>query len=364
MKSYLFVLPWLTVLGGCGHSPESKPAAPSVVNVVVDKPPATTAAHQEEVPSESWFTGSIDEKLPIRMVLFRTETKLAGKYVYEKNPLLIELEGTMKPGGDIELEERVKGKVTGHFHGHMDAHQFVGQWSGPSGKRTLPFQLDMARGRMVFLRERTIDEGDCHKANWYEVPAGLDVLAGLDASHAADLNQALNPGGYSENNKNDDDICTGHEGEGYFARSESTVSVNDSGVLSIIIHADWLVPGGAHEFSSHDYVNYWLDEERNFTLRDALTPAAEAILKKHAKEMIEKETTEDGTNSDAEEYISSALSLDNEEFVIESEGIRLFSANRVPYAFPTLMQEIVISFYELRGAIKNPGPLAKLAAPR
>jgi len=337
------------------------------MHVVVDKPPATTATHQEEVPLELWFTGSIDGNLPIRMVLFRTETKpdrLAGKYVYEKRPSLIELEGTMKPGGDIELDERVKGKVTGHFHGHINAYQFVGQWSDPSGKRTLPFKLDMARGRMAFLRGRVIDDGDCHKVNWYEVPAGLDVLAGLDASHAADLNQALNPTGYSENDKNDGDICTEREGISYFAHSESTVSVNDGGVLSVIIHADWLVPGGAHEFSSDDYVNYWLDEERNFTLRDALTPAAEAILEKHAKEMIGKETTEDGANSDADEYISSALSLDNDEFVIEPEGIRLFSTNRVPYAFPTLMQDISIPFYELRGAIKTPGPLTKLAAPR
>jgi len=296
------------------------------------------------------------------MVLRRTGTKFVGKYVYEKHPSPVELEGTSTPSGDIELEESVNGKVTGHFRGHMDDHQFVGQWKDPSEKRTLPFKLDIARGRMVLLRERRVHWKSYGKSELCEneksvnslctedgrvectMEANLfEVLDGLGRPHVAALNKLLRPKDI------DDRSCT----EDSQARTEirSELHVDDGGVLSVVMDSSWDC-FCAYPDSSKLYVNYWLDEGRSFTLKDALTPAAAALFAKHAE----------SEDLSGDPVLSSTLSFDNKEFAIEREGIRFFGFNAMNHANKAIAPEVFVSFKELRGAIKNPGPLAKLAA--
>jgi len=344
-KPWIFVLLLLIILSGCKRFSDLKGKKP--VNL-------------EEAPSESWFSGGLGPQLPIRMVLRRTGTKFVGKYVYEQHPSPIELEGTLTTSGDIQLNESANGKATGYFNGRIDGYQFVGQWNDPSGKRVLPFKLDIARGRTLLLREQTIDwtgHGKCIrsiaekfkcventtfdctlKASWFE------VLDGLDGPPAAALNKLLRP------NDIDNGSCTLSRD----VRTSSNIHRNDDGVLSVVIAYSWYIGGTPHPDESRSYVNYWLDEARHFTLRDAFAPAAIAVFAKHAQEV----------SADVSDYVrSSVLSLDNQEFAVEREGIRLFGFNATNHANRAVAPDVLITFDELRSAIKNPGPLAKFATP-
>jgi len=101
----------------------------------------SSRSNSEEVQSglttKYMFTGEIDGKYGISMILFQSGPKLEGIYRYDSKVKYLDLNGTLETDGSFLLRENVDGRSTGMFQGKLSGDVIHGTWkkSGKSHER-------------------------------------------------------------------------------------------------------------------------------------------------------------------------------------------------------------------------------------
>jgi hypothetical protein len=121
------------LLFSCGEKNENKN--------LNDQSSDTTAGVKEASPQGMfYFSGIIDHKYPIRFYLNIEEKTVTGTYYYTSMKKELELKGTIN-GSELELDEFVNDKKTGHFTGKIfQTDSITGKWISTKGKE-LSFDL-------------------------------------------------------------------------------------------------------------------------------------------------------------------------------------------------------------------------------
>jgi hypothetical protein len=91
---------------------------------------------------EQFFTGAINGKYKISMLIKKEGFSARGTYRYDRIGEDIYLAGSITKEGSLEMKEFTKeGKHTGTFTGFLNGGVFVGVWKSGDGKKQLPFSL-------------------------------------------------------------------------------------------------------------------------------------------------------------------------------------------------------------------------------
>lgn len=135
------------------------------------------------------YTGRLDGRYPIRMVLTRKGDRLTGRYVYTRVGKPLELRGAMEGGSVLRLDEfDAGGKRTGRFEASYTAPTVVeGIWISGDGRRRFPFRLEEERSRAR----------DLFSGTWYRESGGSTFSLRLvrRGSRLEGTYDAVTPGG-------------------------------------------------------------------------------------------------------------------------------------------------------------------------
>lgn len=94
-----------------------------------------------------FFSGSINNKYQIEMILKNVSGALSGNYRYAGKQVALELTGTIDKSGNISLREYdSKGQNTGIFTGQLLNGTLRGQWSTPDKQKTYSFTVNEIQG--------------------------------------------------------------------------------------------------------------------------------------------------------------------------------------------------------------------------
>lgn len=103
------------------------------------------------------FTGTINGKIAIEMLLKKSDTTISGSYTYKGQNTFLSLTGTVKNDGSFEMSEHIEkiasdGQIeqlnTGVFKGKMTGGSLSGTWSG--NNKALPFDLKTDKSVVQF----------------------------------------------------------------------------------------------------------------------------------------------------------------------------------------------------------------------
>lgn len=136
-----------------------------------------------------YFRGTINNTLPIEMVLVRDGDRLTGTYFYPRVGKNISLTGTVDKDGNLAMTEADEtGKQTGNFKGKWKAQtespdttltQIEGKWSRPDGSKETDFLVDQQPFQFtgtVRVTPKVIKEAN--KKLLYEVEAEYPQIEG------------------------------------------------------------------------------------------------------------------------------------------------------------------------------------------
>ncbi|MEW6207687.1 MAG: hypothetical protein AB1631_04920 [Acidobacteriota bacterium] len=139
------------------------------------------------------FSGTINNRYPIRMTLTRRGAAITGSYVYTKVGKQISLHGEMQDDGIVLLfEENDKGENTGVFKGAFENRRFFGTWSEPDGSRRMPFEVTSAasssaggEGRVILEEKKvTLRRGTKAKGDYKEAAISFPLVKSQGATAA------------------------------------------------------------------------------------------------------------------------------------------------------------------------------------
>lgn len=135
------------LLAGCGNSDnktentgEAPEAGQKTEKETMQDEPVGEERDVTAADGDYYFSGLIDHKYAVSLRLNISGGVTSGKYYYHSQKHELDLSGSIR-GGKLEMDEKVKEKITGHFSGKIyDADSAVGQWKSTKGK-TLEFVL-------------------------------------------------------------------------------------------------------------------------------------------------------------------------------------------------------------------------------
>ncbi len=139
------------------------------------------------------FSGTINNRYPIRMTLNRRRATITGSYLYTKVGKSISLRGEMQSDGIVMLfETNDKGENTGVFRGAFENdRRFLGTWSEPDGSRKMPFEVESASGNasvggsvMIEEKKATLRRGARAKGDYKEASISFPLVKGESATVA------------------------------------------------------------------------------------------------------------------------------------------------------------------------------------
>jgi hypothetical protein len=142
--------------------------------------------------SNKVFSGTINNRYPIRMTFTRRGSTVTGSYLYTRVGKSISLRGDMQEDGIALLfEVNDKGENTGVFKGAFENNsRFSGTWSEPDGSRRMPFEvtattsISAGGGGSVVIEEKktTLRRGTKAKGDFKEAAISFPVVKGEGAT--------------------------------------------------------------------------------------------------------------------------------------------------------------------------------------
>ncbi len=96
--------------------------------------------------------GTINGNIPLTMNIFIHKNSVNGSMYYDKSDEYIFLNGTIDKYGQMNLTGTLNnGKQTDIFKGHYNNKVYSGQWSSPSGSKTMVFNLKRTNDNWLLL---------------------------------------------------------------------------------------------------------------------------------------------------------------------------------------------------------------------
>jgi hypothetical protein len=123
---------------GCSkHSAGEGAAEPSVAVVASATPDAASTPPGERARD---YTGTLGTQA-IAVHLVQTGHAVTGAYLYARVGRPIAIGGTTDAAGQLVLDEKSEGEMTGRWHLHPVETGLAGDWTNPKGTKTFPVQL-------------------------------------------------------------------------------------------------------------------------------------------------------------------------------------------------------------------------------
>ncbi len=133
MKKYIYLTLISFAISSCGEKIESSDSKKSKENKS-NTGEIETTDNLTFTDGEYYFSGVIDHKYPFHMKFEIKDDSIIGNYYYDSQKKELLLEGSIVEG-NLELDEKYKDKITGHFASEIFTTDSIsGRWKSPKGK--------------------------------------------------------------------------------------------------------------------------------------------------------------------------------------------------------------------------------------
>jgi hypothetical protein len=324
--------------------------------------PFKNLASQEKVMLE----GQLDNKYPIKMLIYRDGNTARGNYFYRKVGTLIRLGGTITADGAADLQEwDGSGNQTGSFRGRFASdHSFTGQWISPKGKALSAV--------LVTSKENDDEFFPSSVENSLTAFSGIQQIqtiriSGGNAQVAHDLNNLLS---VSMSGESEDEIRSKFATQEYpqgLVSMNGEVTCNKHHVFSATVTLEVL---GAYLSNWTTHINYDLRKGKKLTIGDLLDMEKVGPLVEQLRDEFRRRTLEaiEAASKDGNDlsYLENSVFQDSdlENFSVkEGMGLRFYFNFNLPHVMQVYSPDdsYGIDFEGLGKYIRRDGPLWPLA---
>lgn len=317
------------------------------------------------MPAQEKFLleGQLDNKYPIKMLIYRDGNAVRGDYFYRKVGTLIRLGGTITADGAADLQEwDASGNPTGSFRGRFVVdYAFTGEWISPKGK-VLP--------AVLVPSQESDDEFFPTSVDYALTPfSGIQKIqtiriSGGNAQVEHDLNELLSVSALSGESEDEirNKFATQEYPQGLVSMSWG-VTCNKHHVFSATFTQGVL---GAYLTTWSTRINYDLRRGTKLTIGDLLDMEKVGPLVDLLRDEFRRRTLEaiDAASKDGNDlsYIESRVfqEADLENFSVkEGMGVRFYFTLGLPHVLGTYYPDdgYGIDFEGLGPYIRRDGPL-------
>lgn len=393
MKPLLF-LSLLGLFVACGESTTENKDTDS--GAAPTQTPAATENPAAETPLPDYFSkrleGSINQNLGVVMRLNRAGTPLSGSYFYLSKKQPIELYGSIKPDGSVQLTEYanvktkdgMESKETGKFVGNYKGNVFKGTWSG--GGKNLSFELKETNAPGSATLDYKHYEKSYKAGNENGAKISYTVFQVVDCGSEAakkaindDLMNGILTASFEDSKKRYPNIdavmeeyiraykedIMGMKDEmpasmNYEEESFYTVETNENGVLCVS-NSVYSYMGGAHPNSYTELKNYDLNTGKIIALKDLFVsgyaPKLRAIAEKLFREQNGMGPKESLSDAGYDFGADGKFQL-NDNFSIQAGGLYFQYNSYEIAAYAMGAPAVFIPYSSLKELIKPEGKLA------
>lgn len=169
MRRFALLLSSLVLAAGCSRGtastasaapPEADATPVAVVHDAGAKDAATASVFEE---GEHAYDGKLGVNTNIAMRITRSGRDVRGTYTYLSIGRPIAIEGKVESTGELVLNEKTNGKISGTLRLKPSGKELVGQWSDPPGKKVFPVRVSSAaiNSDISLQLARCLEDLDC-----------------------------------------------------------------------------------------------------------------------------------------------------------------------------------------------------------
>jgi len=274
------------------------------------------------------FTGTINGKIAIEMLLKKSDTSISGSYTYKGQNTFLFLTGSVKSDGAFEMQEYIEkissnGEVeqlnTGIFKGKMTGNSLSGTWSGNKKEFTFDLKTDKSAVQFEnFVKKESVKAFPDRK----ESPEATMFFNYLQAKNMENksMEDKINVI-IAQNVLNDDkfadpkqlDAAINARFKNYFAEYqrdikafESEGPIDESNMMMLSYSSDlslrvignkkkvlsielssYTFAGGAHGFPGTGYINIDISKGENLTWQNFIAPKDTTEFRAIAEKMFQ-----------------------------------------------------------------------------
>lgn len=349
---------WISILGNIGCSQTGKNSNIVEINKnsnVKQKVAILTEPLNENEKSEKFnkfFSGSIGDEgeekskvYPFQMRLQRNGNQLAGQYRYANSKTDILLKGTIQEDNNFILTESVDGKNTGKFEGKLEPDndellKMSGTWTKAGSDDYVGFSAEEIQIEMkgnVYFQNETIKD----KSKGYDISINYPQFSGNDFSV---LNLMLKniANKYLQDFKKYKPL----KGEDNYLEAGYKIEFANDNLVAVSF-SDESFTGGAHPNHSTQTLNFDLKNKKKILLTDIFNPNT-----KYLQKLSQVSKEELGENLQFEDGIKPVIK-NFSNFLLTKKGLLIYFNEYQVAPYVSGMQEIIISFDELKDFLKK-----------
>lgn len=339
------------------------------------------------------FSGAIDGRYDITMMLCKSKNKLQGNYYYNKYRGLLILEGSIDDRNNFEVREMkcTNGEITGYFKGKFISEcQAVGVWENIDGTKSFPFEIyqtGLNRSKFqIFQKSEEYRLTDDPESPVFDISISYLHPLYIDNSFCENSPQGIKSFqnfcglaffGEEFTGKPEKDIAKMYTEnvEEYTYTNEDTydpemmfsynwsfykhlsILYMDDRVVTLS-QSEYLYTGGAHGLEHQEYLHFDFNTGKQFTLNDIIKTGSEDKITNLIGRYLMK-SLEIQTKEELEGILINELYASSSFFFTSNELVFVYNPYEIaPYVYGIIY--VFVPFSEMKSYLKEDSPMSHL----